>query len=177
MKVWKYLGLISMSIFWIFTFISIHLNPWFDISRCTFSKLGKIGLANYPWVFSAGTMIGGIFMICYGIEIIRNTTRKLQTVGGSYVLLSGVFMMLVGLFPDGTKPHDFIALSTFLLFYTGIMLFGVGNSKKSLKLSTTLVFIMALAGLLCPCWASLGYLEIYGLILVIFDIILLLAFA
>jgi len=124
-----------------------------------------------------GTMIGGIFMIWYGIEIVKNHARKLQTLGGSYVILSGVFMMLIGVFPDGTKPHDFIAVVTFLSFYIGLMLFGLGNDKKSIKLFTIFIFILALTGLLCPCWPSLCYLEIYGITLAISDMILLLIFA
>ncbi len=171
MRNWKTLGLISMGIFWIFTIVAVFMNPWFDISHHTLSKLGKPGMANSPWMFSSGAIIGGAFMIWYGIEISRKNDYRLGILGGGYVILSGVFMALVGVFPDGTKPHDFIALSTFLLFYTGFMLLGLGSRRVFLKCSTISVFIAAIAGLVCPCWRSLGYLEIYGISLVILDMI------
>lgn len=177
MRNWKYLGFISIGIFWLFTGVSIHFNPWFSISQYTFSKLGRTSSANYPWIFSMGTIIGGIFMIWYGVELVKNHVKKLQILGGGYVVLSGVFMILIGVFPDGTKPHDFIAVATFLSFYVGLMLFGLGNDKKIFKVSTVFIFILALAGLLCPCWPSLCYLEIYGLTLAVLDMISLLIFA
>ncbi len=163
-----------MAVFWAFTAVSIIKNPWFDISRYTFSNLARRGLANDPWIFSAGVIIGGIFMVAFGISMITTSKKKNSSVGGSYVTLSGVFMILVGIFPIGTKPHDFIALSTFLLFYTGMMLYGIGSSDKKFRNWTVAVFIAAIAGLLCNCWKSLGYLEIYALSLVIMDLILIL---
>jgi len=177
MKTWKYLGFASLGIFLVFTLISKHLNPWFNVAHYTFSKLGKIGLANYPWIFSAGTIIGGIFMMWYGVEIVKNSIGKLQVLGGGYVLLSGIFMALIGLFPDGTKPHDFIAVVTFLSFYIGFTLFGFGSNKKAFKFYTAFVFALALIGLLYPHWPSLCYLEIYGISLVIFDMVIMLFFA
>ncbi|SHH46770.1 DUF998 domain-containing protein [Thermosipho atlanticus] len=171
MKYWKLLGLFSIGVFIAGILVSNMFNPWFNISIHTFSKLGKPGFATYPWIFSCSLIIGGILMSLYGFFMTLKSYSKSGTIGGSYVLLSGIFMILTGLFPDGTKPHDFIALSTFLLFYIGEMIYGFGSSK-AVNFSTTLVMIVALIALLFNPFPSLGYLEIFGVSLVVVDLII-----
>ncbi|KLO24406.1 DUF998 domain-containing protein [Marinitoga sp. 1155] len=166
-------GLLSIIIFFIFTSVSIFINKnWWNILNYTFSKLGKPALALSPWIFSVGVIIGGIFMSIHGFLVISHSENKLKIVGGSYVILSGIFMILSGVFSDGTKSHDFIALSTFLFFYTGNLLYGLGSYDKKIRNCFITIFIAAIVGLLLPIWPSLGILEVYGLSLVVIECIL-----
>ena len=162
-----------MVVFWIFTLVSIRVNgDWWNILDFTLSKLGKPGMASHPWIFSTGLIVGGIFMIAHGSSLILHSSVKLKITGASYILLSGVFMILLALFPDGTEPHDFIALSVFLIFYTGNLIYGLGSRDKRIRNSFISIFLAALIGLSLPIWPSLGVLEIYGLALVIAECVL-----
>lgn len=171
-KVWKYFGIVSISVFCLGVFISKIQNSWFDISKHTLSKLGRLGLANDPWIFSIFVAIAGAIMVLYGIYMIIDSSSKLKIVGSAYVLLSGIFMILVGLFPDGTKPHNFIALFTFLSFYTGMMLYGLGSSNRFFKISTLVIFLVIVITLIFKLFKALGYLEVFGLTLIILELIL-----
>ncbi len=162
-----------MIIFWVFTIVSISYNKsWWNILEHTFSKLGRGDLAKDPWIFSTGVIIAGIFMFLHGLILVYMSKNKPKIVGSVLVLISGFYMILVGVFPDGTKPHDFIALSSFLFFYTGNLFYGIGSGDKKLKVWFCVLFAFALGGLFAPIWPSLGILEIYGLSIVMVECIL-----
>ncbi|QTA38275.1 DUF998 domain-containing protein [Thermosipho ferrireducens] len=172
MKSLKFLGLLSITMFFVGVFISVYFNEWFNLSQYTFSKLGNSYLATYPWIFSFFVIVGGVFMTFYGLVLIRKSIEKLRIIGGAYVLLSGIFMILVGVFPDGTKPHDFVALMTFLIFYAGMMVYGFKSSDKVFQVSSVAIFITIIIVLVYNPFPSTGYLEIFGLLLVVIDLIL-----
>ncbi len=157
-----------MAVFWAFTFTSISLNRWFTPLEFTFSKLGNPKLAVKPWIFQTGLVIGGIFMVLFAIHLVRVSSGKIDVMGGAYVLISGVFMALIGPIHDGLKPHDTLAFLTFWIFFIGMALFGIG--KRS-GLVTLPVLLGAIVGQLLPVWPHLGTLELYGLILVLMDVI------
>ncbi len=169
----RFFGMLSVAIFFLGVFISTLFNPWFDLSKHTFSKLGNQNLASKPWIFSLFVSIGGAFMTIYGIYIVSRSKGKLEIVGGTYVLTSGVFMTLVGIFPDGTKPHDFIAFMTFYLFYIGTTIYGLGSRSKLVKIIPVLVLMTAISVTVKNPFPSLGYLELFGLALVVMDLIVL----
>lgn len=167
----KWTGIAGLIVYWIFTLISIRLNSWFDLSKHTYSKLGVPGLARSPHVFWAGLIIGGVLIAFYGLWMIR-IGSKAQAVGGGYVVLSGIFMILIAPIHAGLKAHDTLALLTFLTFYSGSTIFGIWSESSVLKISQPAVFAIALFFLLSGVLPSLGYLELVAISLVMLDTIL-----
>jgi hypothetical membrane protein len=167
----KWMGIMGLAIFWLFTLISIHFNGWFTISNHTFSKLGVPGLAESPWIFWIGLLLGGAFIFVYGLWMTKSD-KKLQIIGGAYVMLSGVFMGLIAPVHAGIRAHDTLAFLTFMIFYTGSTLFGIGCSSRVLQISQPLIFAAALFALFTKIMPSLGYLELYSIYLIVLSTVL-----
>ena len=150
-------------VFWIFTFFAIRINSdWFRLSRHTYSKLGNPALARYPWVFWLALIAGGSLVLSYGIWMMFG--NKLQAVGGAYMALSGIFMILIAPIHDGMKPHDTLAFLTFFLFYVGSAIYGLGSESTFQKIAQPSVLTAAIIGMFFK-WSSGGYEELYGITL------------
>ncbi|AGB04478.1 putative membrane protein [Aciduliprofundum sp. MAR08-339] len=123
-----YSGLISPIIGFLFIGIAIYLNSsWWRITDNAISDLGNIyhSWVNYPWVLSAGLIIGGLGMtyFSYGLQ------KEFEGVAkwGIYVYLLGmIFLTLIGVFPEGTPPHWYVSWAFFLTASFGILVGGVG---------------------------------------------------
>ncbi len=161
-----------MIVYWIFTLVSIQINSdWFTLSRHTFSKLGNPSMARHPKVFWTGLISGGILMTLYGVWL-STVGGRVATVGAAYVILSGVFMALIGPIHDGLKAHDTLALLTFIFFYAGSSLAGLGSHSVFLKIFQPAILAAAILGMALPVWVSLGALELYEIVLVMISSVL-----
>ncbi len=99
-------------------------------------------------------------IVSYGIWMTFG--NKLQTIGGAYMILSGIFMALIAPVHDGKKPHDTLAFLTFFLFYIGSAFYGLGSEKLLQKIIQPSILASAIAGMFFK-WPSDGYLELYGI--------------
>ena len=167
------LGIVSYISFWVFTLISMITNcDWYKISQHTLSKLGRPGLAHNPWLFSIGLAVSGAMMLIYGINICRRCGKKWVCFGGALITLSGAFMILLGPLYDGKPAHDLIALCVFYLVYVGSLVVTFEFGRKE-KLFGFVVLVAAIAGNMLTIWPALTYLEIYGLFLILLDLMML----
>ena len=167
----KWCGICSTIAFWTFTLISIKTNGWFKLEEHTYSKLGVPELSENFWIFWLGLLLGGALMITYGIWMMRSES-KVQAVGGAYVALSGVFMMIIAPIHAGVESHDTLAFLTFMLFYSGSAIYGLGSESVVLRISQPLIFGIALFVIFADVFPSLGYLELFGISLVMADSLL-----
>lgn len=176
LKIFRFMGLIAMIFAWIVILTSIQLNPWFVYTKNAFSDLGGPD-ANMPWVYNYGLIITGLLVILYSIYLVLDSDNKIETVGAAFVLIAGVFLMLIGIFPAGTEPHVFISLWFFIQFDLAIITWGFGLLLSGWR-STGLVFLlMSVLGPIIALlinWPSAAMAETYGIFII--DIWVLLMF-
>ncbi|WP_456422175.1 DUF998 domain-containing protein [Thermococcus sp.] len=159
--VWS--GFIGGLIYWLFVAWSISQNHWFSFWRNALSDLGGSG-ANSPWIYNAGLIATSMFVLVFSLYLILTATTKAQTVGGAYISVSAIFLALIGIFHEGTRPHIFVSTYFFVQFFVGALIYGLG-SGKTVKKASTLLFVLSVVGAFFP-WPSTALLETYEILLV-----------
>ncbi|AWR98939.1 DUF998 domain-containing protein [Metallosphaera hakonensis] len=105
--------------FYIFMLIAEELYPRYSLTRNYISDLGVGSTAN---IFNSSIIILGILVIISGVLISRRLFSSLLIIGG-------IGMMGVGLFPETTgTPHEISALITFL--FSGLASFPAFSLSK-----------------------------------------------
>lgn len=168
----RYSWIFSLVFFAMFTTISITLNSWFDIFRHAFSDLGG-PRANYPWIYNTGLIISSIPLLIFSTYLINVSSNKIETIGASYLVLSSMFLALIGVYPSGTQPHIFVTTCFFILAYTSFLIHGLGVflRGKNLGLMQYAIFFTGLIiGLIIEWvfkWPSAALLETYAIIIIV----------
>lgn len=163
----KYLGAASGLVGWIVILVSIALNPWFVFTEHAFSDLGG-KLSTTPMVFNCGMMFTGVLIVGYGFYLVSQSMNKMSTVGSAFTLISGLFLMLIGVYPTGTYPHYFVSVYFFTQTDIAIGTWGLGllrgenkeTGKVLLGLSVFAPIITALVD-----WPSTAVVEAYGILI------------
>ncbi|BES80922.1 DUF998 domain-containing protein [Pyrodictium abyssi] len=154
---------------WLVITVSWSLNPWFDPLRGAYSDLGSPG-ARYPWVFNLGMIVSGALVVALGIVVYRVSVSRLEAAGAALLSEAGVFLALVGLFPEGTRPHSFVATWFFLQLYASYVVLGVALRRRGLAEGLALAAVGALAVPLAGLveflvgWPSVAVLETYAVL-------------
>lgn len=159
-------GLIALIIGSLTIILAISMNPWFSLERNALSDLGAIDILN-NYVFNMGLMITSIFMLIYSIYLILILNNKIGIVGSSLLLLASIYLFLIGVFPEGTYPHEIISYEFFLLSAIAIMLMGISFlmiSKIHGTLSIVLIVIGIVLAIIIP-WPSIGALELMAIVI------------
>ncbi len=159
----KFFGLITLIVYWSFTIIAILQNPWFSIMHNALSDLGGNKAIN-PWIYNYGLIISFPFLFLFSIYILDNGKNKLQIIGGSFIMISSIFLAFIGIFHSGTGPHGFVSTYFFLQFFFGMLVWGMGAEKKEKYLCISL-FLAAFLGAFLP-WHSTGLLEVYEILII-----------
>lgn len=164
---WSLLGFISGIIGWIVILLSIQQNPWFEFTENAFSDLGG-PMASNAWLFNYGLMITGLLIIFYGVYLVHLSLNKLTNVGAAFLMITGIFLSLIGLFPSGTRPHYFVSLGFFTLADLSIIAWGagfVGGERDRLgKLFIGMGITGPLLAYIVP-WPSIAAVEAFGIII------------
>ncbi|MGP6207211.1 DUF998 domain-containing protein [Cuniculiplasma sp. SKW3] len=119
-KMWEriplILGVLAIMSAWITIGVAIWLNPWFKITSNALSDLGGGNLKNnghpsptYPFVYNYGLIVTGILIGAFSISMIREIKNKIEIVGFSFFIIGGLFLALIGIYHEGTYPHDFVS--------------------------------------------------------------------
>lgn len=163
----KYLGVASSLTGWIIILAAISRNSWFVFSKNALSDLGGPTASN-AWIFNKGMMLTGFLIVFYSVYLISISQSKLSSVGGGFMMITGVFLMLIGVFPSGTQHHYFISVWFFTQADISIIAWGlglVGSVNKQLGI----VFLGL--GLIGPIiayivnWPSTAIVEAYGILI------------
>ncbi len=104
----RYAGLAAAILFWIVSGISISYNSWFNFTKDAFSALGDPDAQN-PWIYNYGLIIIGAFILIYSFSLINDATNKLEISGGAFTIVSGLFLIMIGVYHSGTEPHNFVS--------------------------------------------------------------------
>ncbi|AAL81748.1 hypothetical protein PF1624 [Pyrococcus furiosus DSM 3638] len=164
MKHLKWLGFIGGIVYWLFVSWSIHYNPWFSFFENVLSDLGDPAKATPPRIYNYGLIVTSPFVLAFSIYLISTAENKIQTVGGAYLSISSLFLALIGIFHGGTRPHVFVSTYFFVQFFLGMLIYGLG-SKTDIRLTSIIIFILALLGIFIP-WPSVALEETYEIVLI-----------
>jgi len=152
-----YLGIVDVVLAWIVILISISANPWW-ISHYTtgaFSDLGS-SQANMPWIYNNGLIFVGILILLYSISLINYSLNKIEVAGSAFFFIAGIFLILIGIFPAGTRPHVFVSTYFFVQSDLSIITWGIGIYLSKLKKYGEIFIIL---GIISPIVAILAPLS------------------
>ena len=107
-KLVRFTGLIAAILFWIVSLLSIHYNPWFIFTEHAFSDLGGPE-AQKAGIYNGGMIILGVLVLFYSLTLIQDAVNKIETVGGAFTFIAGLFLTFIGIYPSGTQPHNFVS--------------------------------------------------------------------
>ena len=104
------------------TIIVAVLNaPWFNIYANALSDLGIHEGSSA--IFNTGIFLSGLIYAFYTLMKLKNTETLTDKVGRIILLIAGVSLALVGVFPKNIKPfHAIFAWGFFILFPIGAIL-------------------------------------------------------
>ena len=108
---------------------AISRNPWFVFTENAFSDLGN-PMANDPWLFNYGMILNGVLIVLYSIYLIDVSFNKAGTVGGAFMMITGVFLVLIGVFHEGTMHHYFVSVWFFTQSDLSILAWGLALYRE-----------------------------------------------
>ncbi|MHB1709577.1 MAG: DUF998 domain-containing protein [Thermoplasmataceae archaeon] len=171
-------GILSILLGWFTILLAIYLNPWFHVTVNALSDLGGKSLGhpypNYPFVYNGGLMFTGLLIGLFSMAAIGRCTSRVEIVGFSFLILAGLFLILVGVFHEGTYPHVFLAEWFFLLGKISFLIIGVSLILGESKLYGTTMFAFNVIAWIIEAsirFGSVAENEIYGVI--VLDILIL----
>lgn len=174
---------ISVIIFaWIVIGLSAYLNPWFNPTQGALSDLGGGNpTANghpapaYPYVYNYGLIITGILIMILSSLAISLSSNKVETVGESFFIIAGLFLALIGIYHEGTYPHDFVSIWFFMIATASYFVIGASMILgKARKYGISLLVAVPMAWVIYAIvpWQSTAEDEIFGVIVI--DILIIL---
>ncbi len=121
------------------------IHPWFNWADNALSDLGALGTP-HNYIFNIGIILTGIIGLLFTLNIYKIMNTKIGKLGQFLFGLGLVFLILVGIFPSGTSPHNLVAISFFLFSTLGIVVVGVDQlfSKHTREWGLSLMFIITL---------------------------------
>jgi len=105
---------------------SMAVNRWFNPLKGAFSDLGSAA-ATDPWIFNCGLVLSALFVGAFSLALIRASRNRLETVGGGFLLVAALFLVMIGIFHEGTYPHDFVSYWFFVQADLAIGTIGAGR--------------------------------------------------
>ncbi|KPV46252.1 hypothetical protein SE19_06235 [Acidiplasma aeolicum] len=168
-------GGITMLLIWIVIAVSSAFNPWFGITHNALSDLGGGNLINnghpaplYPWIYNVGLMIEGVLIAILSSFFILRTRNTIEIVGSSFFIISGLFLALIGIYHEGTYPHDFVSIWFFILATISYTAIGFSIILINIKTGISLLVILVIAWILFAIipWGSVAENEIFGIIVI-----------
>jgi len=163
-------GLIAAAGFWIIVAVCWAQNPWFDVFRHAFSDFGSSRASN-PWIYNVGLIVLGVLVSLYSLYIVSASLNKIEAFGAGLMFTAGLFLALIGIFPAGTRPHNFVSTWFFVQFFLSCIPIGVGLYMRGLRAYATALLLLIPLGVagavvidILVGWPSAALLEAYGVL-------------
>lgn len=165
---WRFTGLLAVLLGWCTIALSLLRNPWFRVFEHALSDLGGLS-ATDPWIYSTGLMVTGSMASLYALYLAYTSRSKASVYASSFLFIAGVFLVLIGVFPSGTRPHVFVStwffVQTWMAMATSTVDFLIRREKVP---GFTLLILTVLGPTLALVidWPSVALLEIYGVVII-----------
>jgi hypothetical membrane protein len=161
-------GVAGVILAWVVIYLAISHNPWFVFTEHAFSDLGG-PMAEDAGIFNNGLIVLGGLFILYALTLIGDAINKVETVGGAFALMAGVFLALIGVYPSGTTPHTFVSIWFFVQADVAITVWGIGillSGWDVFGLVFTCIGIVGPLIAVAVTWPSIAVVEAYGIALI-----------
>ncbi|MGQ4891532.1 MAG: DUF998 domain-containing protein [Candidatus Njordarchaeia archaeon] len=139
-------------------FLAMLNAPWFSWKANALSDLGVAPGSDI--IFNYGLIISGLIYVIYIILNLREEESYLVIAGYFILILSGIALMLVGIYPENIKiPHLMAAWGYFLSFPIGAIVTSIGEIKEKedkLVLVLAIISFVAFITVLIIPWKTLG---------------------
>ena len=175
-KLFRYTGLAAAILFYVVSLLSIYYNSWFIFTEHAFSDLGGPE-AQKSWIYNGGMITLGVLMLFYSLTLIQDAINKVETVGGAFTFIAGIFLALIGIYPSGTQPHNFVSTWFFTQVELGMLIWSLGlllNDWKSFGKVILAMGILGPIGAIVIPWPSVATIEAYGIVIIDVWVVLLL---
>ncbi|MGC8563021.1 MAG: DUF998 domain-containing protein [Thermoplasmata archaeon] len=181
LKVASLFGISGIIAAWVTIIIAWHLNPWFSIQGNALSDLGGGNFTanghpapTLPVAYNGGMIFTSVLLAIYAIVMISISRNKIEETGNSFFIVAGIFLALIGIYHEGTYPHDFVSIWFFILaslaygtISLGLITGGrlkIGSAMFAFLVASWLIYAMV------P-WGSVAEDEVFGILVV--DIVVL----
>ena len=149
-----YAGLLAPVVAFLGIVTAAYLNrSWWRFTENSLSDLGRLGLP-HNWIFSGALVLTAVLALYYAWGLWETASNAAEKTGAATFIVGLLFLMAIGLFPEGTSPHYYVSWGFFLASAAGIAIFGAGfilSGKKKLGLAT---FVLLAAGIPLTFWAK-----------------------
>ena len=183
MKYVYIIGGITLVFIWIVIIVSVIFNPWFRVTGNALSDLGGGNMAlnghpapAYPYIYNVGLMIEAIFIAILASLFLSKSKHKVENTGISFFIISALFLALIGIYHEGTYPHDFVSIWFFILASISYATIGISLIINKMRFGIPITVTIILSWILYALipWKSVAEDEIFGIavieLLVIFHI-------
>lgn len=173
--VWRFTGIIAAVLAWFIILLSISQNPWFNVYRHALSDLGD-PRANKPWIYNIGLMVVGLITCIYSLYLTYITNSKTHIYASALLFIAGIFLVLVGVYPSGTRPHTFISTWFFIQMWLALLATTIGMIIDGRTIHAIVLGTMTIVGPLGAIfikWPSVALQEIFGIVLIDIYIVIL----
>ncbi len=143
-------------------------RSWFVYTRDAFSDLGGYRSVA-PWIYNYGLIFIGFLIVLFSICIFILSNDKYFGAGASQLGLAGVFLALIGVFHEGTRPHVFVSFWFFLQMNVALIILAYSFYRLGDRLGLLVLVVEALEfplGILIDKlvgWPSAAVVESYGI--------------
>ena len=183
MKYIYIIGGITLVFIWLVIIVSVIFNPWFRVTGNALSDLGGGNMAlnghpapAYPYIYNVGLMIEAIFIATLASLFLSKSKHKVENAGISFFIISALFLALIGIYHEGTYPHDFVSIWFFILASISYATIGISLIINKMRFGIPITVTIILSWILYSLipWQSVAEDEIFGIavieLLVIFHI-------
>jgi len=167
-KTLRFSGLVGGFGFLVTAIISSVVNKsWFEFYKHSFSSLGS-PRAIHPMIYNVGMCFIGVMIILYAISLLIEANKKYNIIGATSLLFSGVFLIFIGIFHMGTRPHNFVSAWFFAQIDISFAIFAVGwlvyKMREWIAMAILLAFelFVAYAGV----FPSVATVEAFGIFMI-----------
>jgi len=165
----RYAGVAAALGGWLVILAAIIRNPWFVFTENAFSDLGHPGAVD-PWVFNVGMMVNGLLIVLYSLYLVAVSFNKAGAVGGGFMAITGVFLVLVGVFHEGSPHHYFVSVWFFTQAGMTVLAWGLALFREARWRRVGWGFLglslLGSAGALVVPWPSIAVAEAYGILVI-----------
>ncbi|MCE4601279.1 MAG: DUF998 domain-containing protein [Desulfurococcales archaeon] len=158
---------------WVVIGLSWYLNrDWFVFARDAYSDFGT-STSCCPGLYNYGLISVGFLLALYGVSLWVLGKNKFEVGGSAYMVLAGVFLALIGVYPGGTRPHVFVSSWFFVQADMALILVTLGAwirlgsrlSYAGFWASLAAFPVAFLLDRIFP-WPSAAVLETYGIFVI-----------
>jgi len=175
-------GLAAIILAWIIIIVSIVMNPWFRVTGNALSDLGGGDpmmnghpVPVDPWIYNYGLMATGVVIAFFSCTAIKFLNRKIELMGLSFFVISGLFLALIGIYHEGTYPHDFVSIWFFIIASISYLTIGISIIWSSVRVFGISLLVLILASWVIYAfvpWQSVAEDEIFGVAVIDLAVIL-----